>query len=80
MREEIFREGFRSRYLNKETRDEIAFLQRKEMQKQFLLAQSDYLQQEENLIQKNRENTRMNSLYIALAGGVVVYIAIKIMK
>ena len=50
------------------------------MQNQLLVAQSDYLQQEENLIQKNRENTRMNSLYIALAGGVVVYIAIKIMK
>lgn len=80
MRREIFRDGFRSRYLNKETRDEIAFLNRKEMQKQFLLAQSDYLQQEENLIQKNREKTRMNSLYIALAGGVVVYIAIKILK
>lgn len=80
MREEIFRTGFRSRYLNKETLNEIAFIQRKEMQNKFLLAQSDYLQQEENMIQKNREKTRMNSLYIVLGGALAVFIGIKILK
>lgn len=80
MREEIFRTGFRGRYLNKETLAEIAFLQRKDMQKKFLLAQSDYLQKEENMIQKNREATRMNTLYIILGGALALFVAIKILK
>jgi|TARA_R110000823_G_scaffold191750_9_gene323318 hypothetical protein len=80
MREDIFRTGFRSRYLNKETLNEIAFIERKKMQNKFLLAQSDYLQQEENMIQKNREKTKMNSLYIVLGGALAVLIAIKLLK
>jgi len=80
MREEIFRIGFRSRYLNKETLNEIAFLQRKEMQKKFLYAQQDYLQREENMIQENREATKNNSLYLVLGGAVALIVAIKILN
>ena len=66
--------------LIKETLNEIAFIERKKMQNKFLLAQSDYLQQEENMIQKNREKTKMNSLYIVLGGALAVLIAIKLLK
>jgi len=80
MRDEIFRNGMRSRYLNKETLVEIALINRKEMQKEFLLAQSDYLQKEENMIQENRKSARVNSLMIVVGGIVTVLIAVKLLK
>ena len=79
-REEIFRQGYTQRYLNKETLNEIAFINRKEMQKQFLIAQQDYLQQEENMIQENRLNKRNNIVYIILGGSLAVFIASRLLK
>ena len=80
MRDEIFKSGFRERYLTKEQLAEIAFINRKEMQKQFLVAQSEYLQKEENMIQEQREGTRNNALYMVILGGVAVIIATKILN
>jgi hypothetical protein len=80
MRDEIFKAGFRERYLTKEQLAEIAFINRKEMQKQFLVAQADYLQKEENMIQEQREGTRTNALYMVILGGVAVIIATKILN
>ena len=79
-REEIFREGYTKRYIDKETLGEIAFINRKEMQKQFLIAQQDYLQQEENMIQQNRVDARRN-IVIILAGGILpIMIASKLLN
>jgi len=50
------------------------------MQKEFLLAQSDYLQKEENMIQENRKSARVNSLMIVVGGIVTVLIAVKLLK
>ena len=79
-REEIFREGYTKRYIDKETLGEIAFINRKEMQKQFLIAQQDYLQQEENMIQQNRVDARRNIVIILVGGILTIMIASKLLN
>ena len=79
-REDIFREGYTQRYINKETLGEIAFINRKEMQKEFLLAQNDYLQQEENMIQENRKNLRFNIAFILVGGIITIMLASKLLN
>ena len=79
-REEIYRQGYTKRYLDKETLGEVAFLNRKEMQKQFLNAQQDYLQQEENMIQQNRLDTRRNIVIILVGGILTIMIASKLLN
>jgi len=79
-REEIYRQGYTKRYLDKETLGEVAFLNRKEMQKQFLIAQQDYLQQEENMIQQNRLDTRRNIVIILVGGILTIMIASKLLN
>lgn len=79
-REEIYREGYTKRYLDKETLGEVAFINRKEMQKQFLIAQQDYLQQEENMIQQNRKDKRKNIVIILVGGILTIMIASKLLN
>ena len=67
-RDAIFRDNLRSRYLTKEQLDEIAFIERKRLGQEFLVAQSDFLQREENEIQAKREEDRKNILYIVVGG------------
>ena len=71
-RDAIFRDNLRSRYLTKEQLDEIAFIERKRLGQEFLVAQSDFLQREENEIQAKREEDRKNILYIVVAGIFIV--------
>jgi hypothetical protein len=77
---ELLREGYTKRYINKETLGEIAFINRKEMQKQFLIAQQDYLQKEENMIQANRKADRLNIAYIMGVSIITIIIASKLTK
>ena len=79
-RAEIFRDGYTKRYIDKETLGEIAFINRKEMQKQFLIAQQDYLQQEENMIQQNRVDARRNIVIILVGGILTIMIASKLLN
>ena len=79
-REEIFRLGYTKRYIDKETLKEVAFINRKEMQKQFLIAQQDYLQQEENMTQQNRKDKRFNIAFILVGGIMTVLLASKLLK
>ena len=50
------------------------------MQKQFLIAQQDYLQQEENMIQKNRVDARRNIVIILVGGILTIMIASKLLN
>ena len=79
-RAEIFRDGYTKRYLDKETLGEISFINRKEMQKQFLIAQQDYLQQEENMLQQNRVDTRKNIVIMLVGGILTIIIASKLLN
>ena len=71
-RDAIFRDNLRSRYLTKEQLDEIAFIERKRLGQEFLAAQSDFLQREENEIQAKREKDRTNILFIVVGGILLV--------
>ena len=50
------------------------------MQKQFLIAQQDYLQKEENMIQANRKADRLNIAYIMGVSIITIIIASKLTK
>tara|TARA_R100001086_G_C11760989_1_gene238120 strand:+ start:93 stop:644 length:552 start_codon:yes stop_codon:yes gene_type:complete len=77
LREKIFREGFRDRYLTKEQLAEVALINRELMQNKFLDSQAQFLQEEENYIQQQREKSREQALLIIVAGVLTIIFASK---
>lgn len=79
-RRNILRENRRTLYLQQEELDEIAFLERQDLYKEFLVAQQDFLQQEENQIQAEREQDRKDILMIVVGGILIVAAASVLMN
>lgn len=77
LREKIFREGFRDRYLTKEQLAEVALINREMMQNKFLDSQAQFIQAEENYIQQQREKSREQALLIIVAGVLTIIFASK---
>ena len=70
-RDAIQREDRRTMYLTQERLEEIAYYERELLQQDFLAAQADFLQREENEIQRKREEDR-KSIVIIVVGGILL--------
>lgn len=71
-RDAIQRENRRTMYLTQERLEEIAFYERGYLQQDFLAAQADFLQREENEIQRKREEDRKSILTVVIGGILLV--------
>ena len=79
-RRQILKENRRTLYLKQEELNEIAFAEREDLYRAFLEAQKDFLQQEENQIQAEREQDRNDIVMILIGGLLIVGIASFLMK
>lgn len=74
MRKQLLREERRTLYLKEEEMDEIALLNRKNMQNMILHTQQGYLQEKENLDAMQQEQKKKNVLLMVIASMVCVAI------
>tara|TARA_R110001592_G_scaffold20489_8_gene83070 strand:- start:4126 stop:4701 length:576 start_codon:yes stop_codon:yes gene_type:complete len=68
MRDSIRRENRRTLYLSQEELDEVTLIERKGLINEFLVAQGEFLQDEEIAIQQEREKTRKGIIFIVIGG------------
>ena len=68
MRDSIRRENRRTMYLSQEELDEVTLIERKGLINEFLVAQGEFLQDEEIAIQQEREKTRKGIIFIVIGG------------